>query len=146
MKKAASGDTVQIYFTGTTDDGFSFSGNGSEEEGFEVTLGIGQLLPAFESQIIGMAPGETKKFSVNKKEGIPRQQELIFEVEREILPEDQEFAVDDDLVLSMPNGERLEVIITALSDEKVTLDANLPIAGKDLSVEIKLLSIEDEEE
>ncbi|MEC7838912.1 MAG: FKBP-type peptidyl-prolyl cis-trans isomerase [Chlamydiota bacterium] len=141
MKTVAEGDKVKIFFKGTTHDGFTFSSGGSESEGFEVKLGEGQLLPSFETHLVGMAPGEEKKFVVTKEEGIPRRDDLVFEVEKEILPADQEFNIDDELVLSMPTGEKIEVIILKLTETHVTLDANPPVADKELSVEMKLIDI-----
>ena len=140
-KKVTSDDTVIVYFKGSTADGFNFSSSGTEEEGFEVTLGQGLLLPIFESHLIGMSPGETKNFSVSKSEGLPVREDLIFDVERDFLPIEQEFEVGDDLVLSMPTGEKIEVTITSLTDDKVILDANPPVAGKDLEIEMKLFEI-----
>lgn len=140
-KKVDTGNTVILYFKGTTSDGFSFSSSGTEEEGFEVTLGQGHLLPVFESNLIGMSPGEIKNFSISKSEGLPIREDLIFDVEREFLPKEQTFEVGDDLVLSMPTGEKIEVTITSLTDDQVVLDANPPIAGKELQIEMKLFEI-----
>ncbi len=141
MKSVAEGDKVSIFFKGTTDDGYTFASDGDENTGFEVQLGEGQLLPHFESALVGMIPGEEKKFVVSKDDGIPRRDDLVFEVEREVLPADQEFTIDDDIVLSMPTGEKLEVTIVKLTDSHVTLDANPPVASKELTVELKLFAI-----
>ena len=43
----------------------------------------------------------------------------------------------------MRNGNQtIEVKVTAITDSEVTLDANHPLAGKDLTFDITLVSIE----
>lgn len=141
MKAAKQGDKVRIYFTGKTEDGLEFSSGESEEQAFEVEIGSGMLLPAMDTAIIGMVPGEKKNFSVTKDESIPHREEMIFEVEREVIPPEQEYSLEDILVLGLPTGERLEVTVKKITESHVTLDANPPIAGKDLHIELKLIDI-----
>lgn len=45
------------------------------------------------------------------------------------------------LQMQTPDGGNMLVVIKELTDEMVTLDANHPLAGKDLAFEINLLEI-----
>jgi trigger factor len=56
-----TGDRAIVDFTGTI-DGTEFAGGQARD--FPIVLGEGKMLPAFEAALAGMAPGETKDFSL----------------------------------------------------------------------------------
>lgn len=60
-RAAADGDRVTIDFHGTI-DGTEFQGSSASDQ--QVLLGAGRLLPDFESNVVGMKPGEPKTFDV----------------------------------------------------------------------------------
>lgn len=140
MATVGEGSKVKVLIKGSTEDGHEFT-TGSNEEGLEMTLGAGQMLPAIEEQIVGMSAGEKKDFTVPSEKGIPRREDLVLQLEKEALPADREYAVEDDLVLSLPGGEELEVTVMMMTDTHVMLDANPPIAGKDLNVTVTIVDI-----
>jgi peptidylprolyl isomerase len=53
-----------------------------------------------------------------------------------------EVEVGDMLEVGFPDGSEAAVHVTAISDEMVTLDANHPLAGKDLTFELELVAID----
>lgn len=141
MTQAKKGDTVQIHYTGTLEDGTVFdSSEGREPLSF--TVGSGQVIPGFEEAVIGMIADEKKNVTipVDKAYG-PRNDELIIEVPRNQVPPDINPEVGQKLQMQGPNNQMIVVEITGLTDEQVTLDANPPLAGKNLVFDIELVAI-----
>lgn len=141
MIQAKSGDTVRVHYTGILSDGsvFDTSENGTP---LQFTLGEGQVIPGFENAVTGMSPGDSKttNISVNDAYG-ERRDEMIIEVERSRLPQDLNLEVGEQLQLKAQNGQFLNVVISDISEESVTLDANHPLAGQDLTFKIELIEI-----
>jgi FKBP-type peptidyl-prolyl cis-trans isomerase 2 len=89
-----------------------------------------------------MSPGEkkTERFEAADAYGDHRE-ELLFEVGREQMPEG-EVEVGDMLNVGFPDGSSAAVQVAAIDDQSVTLDANHPLAGKPLTFELELVSID----
>jgi FKBP-type peptidyl-prolyl cis-trans isomerase 2 len=139
--KAKSGDTVQVNYTGKLADGTVFDSSIGKQP-LEVVLGKGQLIPGFEKAVLGMQAGENKTvtISVNDAYG-PSRKELIFEVPRENLPAGAAPQIGQQLQGSKADGSTMMATVTKISDKTVTLDANVPLAGKELTFEIGLVKI-----
>jgi hypothetical protein len=63
------------------------------------------------------------------------------EVSREQIPPDLQPEVGQQLQIQQPNGQPVAVFVTDVTDAKVTLDANHPLAGEDLTFDIHLVEI-----
>lgn len=140
--QAKKGDTVHVHYRGTLDDGTEFdSSEGSEPIVF--TIGAGQVIPGFENAIEGMSAGDkkTEKIEAGNAYG-ERRDELVFTVSRDQMPEETDVEVGDMLRVGFPDGSNAAVQVTAADDQSVTLDANHPLAGKNLTFELELVSIE----
>jgi peptidylprolyl isomerase len=141
MAAAKSGDSVKIHYTGKLDDGTVFdSSSGREPLGF--TIGSGQVIPGFEEAVIGMRQGEAKQVTipVDKAYG-QRNEELLMPFPRNQVPPDINPEVGQKLQLSGPNGEPVMVTVAEITEEHIVLDANPPLAGKDLIFDIELVEI-----
>ncbi|MBD3332473.1 peptidylprolyl isomerase [candidate division GN15 bacterium] len=142
MAEAKSGDTVKVHYTGKLNDGTVFDSS-REREPLEVTIGAGQVIPGFENGIIGMAPGETKSISVSKDEAYgDHRQELTMDVNKSDFPETITPEVGQMLQMKNPNGDLIRVVVSEIKDDTVTIDANHPLAGKDLTFELELVAID----
>ncbi|MEE4362238.1 MAG: peptidylprolyl isomerase [Pseudomonadales bacterium] len=141
MSRAQTGDTVRVHYRGTLSDGAQFdSSHGGEP--LEFKLGEGRLIPGFESAVEGMTPGETCTTLIVSTEAYgPRRDELVAQVQRDQLPDDLSLEVGQTLQMKDPEGNPFVVHVSAMGDEQVTLDANHPLAGKDLNFEIELVEI-----
>jgi len=141
MAQAKLGDTVRVNYTGRLDDGTVF--DSSLRSGpLEFTIGDGQLIPGFENAVIGMTPGETKTQRVPVDEAYgPHADFLVIEVDRRRVPPELDPKVGDRLQLQHPDGRVTPVLVTEVTDSSITLDANHPLAGKDLTFDIELLEI-----
>jgi len=141
MAQAKQGDTVKVHYTGKLDDGSVFDSS-AEGNPLEFTLGAGQIIPGFDEAVNGMTAGEKKvvKIPAEKAYG-PRREDMTAELPLGELPLDVDPAVGMQLQASQQDGKTMVVTITQVTDESVTLDANHPLAGKDLIFDIELLEV-----
>lgn len=139
-----AGDTVNVHYKGTLNDGTLFdSSEGREPLQFEA--GSGMVIPGFDNAVIGMAVGDSKTVNIPSAEAYgERRDEMVVKVPRHEIPENIPLQVGG--MLTMHNGQQeIPVLIAEVTDEQVTVDANHTLAGKDLTFEISLVSIEAEE-
>ena len=141
MSHAKSGDTVKIHYTGTLDDGTQFdSSQGRDPLEFEV--GSGQVIPGFDKAVEGMTVGDSKSVRIEADDAYgPRHEQLIQQVERSVLPDDLNPETGMALQSSSPDGQVTQFMVTEVTDETITVDANHPLAGHALSFDIELVDI-----
>lgn len=141
MSKAKDGDTVKVHYTGTLENGEVFD-TSKEREPLEFQLGQGQLIPGFEKAVIGMGEGDSTTVDIPSDEAYGEvRDDLIINVPKDQLPDDVEPQIGMQLQVNQQNGQPIPVRITEIKDEELILDANHPLAGKDLKFEIKLLEV-----
>ena len=139
-KRAGRGDTVRIHYTGTLDDGSVFDSSRGRRP-LEFTVGSGQVIPGFDAAVTGMAPGEEKTVTIPAAQAYgDRREDHEMTVERAQLPDDIDPVVGDQLQMSDGQNQFL-VRVSATTKETVTLDANHPLAGKDLTFALELMEI-----
>jgi peptidylprolyl isomerase len=136
------GDAVQVHYTGTLADGTVFdSSRGRDTLAF--TLGQGQLIPGFEKAVLGLGVGESVTVQIDAAEAYgPHQAGMMVVVDRAQFPPDLPLEIGLQLQMQQPNGQSMVVTVTTITDQNVTLDANHPLAGKDLTFEIELVAID----
>jgi len=141
MGNAKKGDTVKINYKGRLEDGTVFASS-KENEPLEFKIGEGKILPGVEEACIGMNAGETKTTTIKAADGFgPRRDELVQQVARSQFPEGVEIEVGQSFQVNQPDGQNGIVTVVGITDEAVTLDANHPLAGKDLTFDIELLEV-----
>jgi len=142
MQLAKRGDTVHVHYRGTLADGTEFDSSAGADP-ISFTIGAGDVIPGFEDAIEGMIAGEkkTQRIAADNAYG-ERRDELVFTIDRAQMPEGSDVDVGDVLRIGFPDGSSAAVQVAALDDESVTLDANHPLAGKDLTFELELVSID----
>ena len=141
MAKAKNGDTVKVHYTGKLEDGTVFDSSESREP-IKFTIGEGNVIPGFEEAVVGMSPGESKTEKVPADQAFgPYREELVVEVDRERMPGGGDPKVGQRLRVDKTDGGITEVLVTGVTESKVTLDANHPLAGNDLVFDIQLLEI-----
>lgn len=141
MAKAKQGDTVKVHYTGTLADGTTFDSS-RQREPLEFEIGSGTVIPGFEQVVEGMSPGETRTETLSAEQAYgPYHDDMRTKVARHRIPAGLGLQVGQRLQVKGPDGETSTVTITEVTATSVTLDANHPLAGKDLSFEIELLEI-----
>ncbi|HYE71703.1 MAG TPA: peptidylprolyl isomerase [Blastocatellia bacterium] len=141
MAQAKTGDTVQVHYTGTLTDGTVFDSSVGSDP-LEFTVGAGQVISGFDQAVVGLDVGESKKTTVPAAEAYgDYRNELVFTVRKEQLPEGFAPTAGDQYQMTQPNGQAILVTVREVTDEGVTLDANHPLAGLDLTFDIQLVAV-----
>ena len=139
MTQVKSGDTVAIHYTGTLLDGSTFDSSEGREP-LEFTVGSGQIIPGLDSAMPGMEVGDKKVVKIGSAEAYGDvNPEMRQAVPREGIPADIPLEIGTQL--QTPNGQAMPVMVVEVDDATVTLDANHPLAGKDLQFDIELVKI-----
>jgi peptidylprolyl isomerase len=142
MTTAKQGDTVQVHYTGKLEDGTVFDSSANREP-LQFTIGAGQIITGFEHAVVGMTPGESKSATIVADQAYGQHREdMVLQVERDQFPSHISPEVGQRLQISQPNGQPIVVTITDVSQVNVTLDANHPLAGQDLTFDIELVAID----
>ena len=143
MDQAKRGDTVHVHYRGTLDDGSEFDSSAGAEP-ISFTLGAGEVIPGFEQAIEGMSAGDKKTEHIQSENAYgEHREELVFKVDRDQMPEGgSDLEVGDMLRVGFPDGSSAAVQVVSMDDASVTLDANHPLAGKNLTFELELVSIQ----
>jgi len=136
-----TGDKVKVHYTGSLEDGSVFDTSDGRDP-LEFTIGESQVIPGFEKAVLDLNPGESTKITIpsNQAYGEVRE-DMMVEVERAKLPDNITPQLGLQLALNQPDGQSIPVIISKLTESHITLDANHPLAGKDLTFEIELVSV-----
>ena len=141
MTQAKSGDTVKVAYTGKLDDGTVFDSTENREP-LEFTVGAGQLIKGFDEAVAGMSPGDSKTVELPPEEAYgPRRDEMVLAIDRERMPADSYPQVGQQLQLTRQDGQPVPATITEVTESNVTVDANHPLAGRQLTFEIELLEL-----
>jgi peptidylprolyl isomerase len=141
MAEAKNGDTVEVHYTGKLQDGTVFDSS-MDREPLSFTLGEGNMIQGFEKAVLGMQVGDTKTATLSPEEAYgERNETMIVEIPKENVPPNIDPQVGQQLAIQQPDGRNIPVTVTIVDDQKVVLDANHPLAGKDLVFEIELMSI-----
>jgi peptidylprolyl isomerase len=140
-KDARDGDIVRLHYTVKLADGtIADSTIGSDP--MEVTLGTGDVIAGFEKAVLGMKVGESKTFTVLAADAYgAHRDDLVIEVNRDRLAEGVDPDVGEYLQTTLADGSVAQMLVVAVSDTTVTIDANAPLAGKDLTFEVTLVAI-----
>ncbi|MBO4300029.1 MAG: peptidylprolyl isomerase [Desulfovibrio sp.] len=134
------GDTIRVHYTGTLEDGTVFDSS-RERDSLEFTLGKGMLISGFETAVEGHEVGDTVTVTIPPSEAYgDMDPELIFTVPRAQVPDHIPLEVGTPLQLSNEQGQ-MDVTISEVGTDEITLDANHPLAGKTLTFEIEILSV-----
>ena len=142
MSEAKQGDTVRINYTGTLTNGETFDSSEGRDP-LEFVVGSGQIIPGLDAAIPGMTIGDTKKVEVpctqaygevnpDARQSVPRGQ----------VPDNIPLDLGTQLQMQTPQGQVVNVTVAEVTEEEVTLDANHPLAGKDLVFDIEMVAIE----
>jgi peptidylprolyl isomerase len=141
MAKAKKGDKVKVHYTGKLTDDTVFDSS-REREPLEFTIGAGQMIKGFDAAVEGMEVGESKKVEIPSAEAYgERSDEAMIEVDKSQLPKDMNPEKGMQLEATSQDGRRQILIIHEVKEEKVVLDANHPLAGKELVFDIELVEV-----
>lgn len=141
MSQVKENDTVSVHYTGKLTDGQVFDSS-LEREPLEFTLGQGMLIPGFEKGVLEMKVGDKKTVEIPMNEAYGETMKELFQrVEKAQLPQEIEPKVGMGLMAQNPDGSERPLRVAEVGDDYIVVDANHPLAGKDLIFELELLEI-----
>lgn len=141
MSQAKDGDKIRVHYAGSLEDGTEFDSSYKRGEPLEIVLGQGMLIKGFEDAVKTLSVGEKTKATISPEEGYgPYHEEHTFEVDRNQIPPEINPEVGMMLQVNTDQGVT-NVTIKSVSDDKVVLDGNHPLAGQTMIFEIELLEI-----
>ena len=141
MTDAKSGDTVRIHYTGTLADGSTFDSSDGRDP-LEFKLGTGQVIAGFDAAVDGMSVGDAKTVEIPAEQAYgPHNPDAQQSFPRDKIPDDVPLDIGTQLQLQSSQGQPMMVTVAEVTEEAVILDANHPLAGKDLTFKIELVEI-----
>ena len=141
MTEVKTGATVRIHYPGTLDDGSTFDSSAGRDP-LEFTLGSGQIIPGLDSAIPGMSVGDKKVVEIPCAEAYgDRNPQAEQSNPRSNIPDGVPLDPGTRLQMKTPDGRDVGVTVVSADEETVTLDANHPLAGKDLTFAIELVGV-----
>jgi FKBP-type peptidyl-prolyl cis-trans isomerase 2 len=141
MSVATKGNTVKVHYTGKLKDGTVFDSSENREP-IEFTLGDGNMIKGFDAAVHGMAVGDDKSVTIPSEEAYgDKKDEMMVDIPRTQVPADIKPEVGMDLSIQNQQGQPMPVKVVHVDDEKITLDANHPLAGQDLIFDIRLVEV-----
>ena len=141
MDTAAVGDTVRVHYTGRLPDDTVFDSS-EDRDPLEFTIGSEALIPGFESAVVGMESGEEKTVEIPAEDAYgERREDLVLTLDRDNMSGDFEPEEGQRLQLQQQDGNTFSATVVDVGEERVTLDANHPLAGHDLIFDIRLVEI-----
>lgn len=140
-EQAKVGDTISVHYTGRLADGQVFdSSEGNDPLAF--VIGARQVIPGFENGVVGLAIGDKKTIEIKAEDAYgARAEELSQTVQRELLRMDVQPEIGMSFMVQTPDGQEIPVSITEITEETITLDANHPLAGKDLTFDVEVVDL-----
>lgn len=141
MSQAKTGDTVHVHYTGKLDDGTQFDTSEGGQP-LEFTVGGGQVISGFDKAVEGMTAGDTKSVRIPAEQAYgSRHDQLVQEVPMTALPDDLDPVVGMRLQTSDPAGAAIQLVVTAVAENSITVDGNHPLAGEALNFDLELVKI-----
>lgn len=132
---AKAGDRVSVHYTGTLDDGKQFDSSKGKEP-LQFTVGAGNVIAGFDRAVTGLEVGKSVKVRMEPKDAYgERREDLVVTVPAAQAPPGLQVGQFVSL-----GGRR--ALVTKITAESVTVDANHELAGQALNFEIELVSID----
>lgn len=110
------------------------------EEALELLVGVGQAPAVIERALEGLALGESRRIQLGPREAFgARDEDAVVVVERGELPADTRLG--DELEAESESGETVFLRVVELDDEQARLDANHPLAGQRIGLELRVIAL-----
>lgn len=141
MAQLQDGQVVAVMYTGRLEDGSVFDSNEGRDP-LQFQLGSGQVIAGFDAGVRDLAVGDTATVTIPPEEAYgERSEERVIAISPEQIPLGVEVQVGQQLELRDESGQGIPVVVAAVTDEQVVLDANHMLAGKTLIFDITLVSV-----
>lgn len=132
------GKTAVVNYTGRLEDGQVFDSSEGKTP-FQFLVGGNQVIPAFESCILGKPVGfkTTVKIKADNAYGLVRE-DLIIKVNKDQVPPEVQVG---QTLHATAQGQEVAVLVKEINDDHVIIDGNHPLAGKNLEFDLEVLDV-----
>ena len=136
-----AGSKVKVHYTGTFDNGEVFDSS-RETDPLEFEVGASQVIPGFDQAVQGMAVGEVKQVRIPEADAYGAYNpEMVFKTDHSQFEEGTTPQVGQQFQAETPDGQPLFLTVKSVTEDEIMMDANHPMAGKDLNFELELVEI-----
>ncbi|PCK03662.1 MAG: peptidylprolyl isomerase [Alteromonadaceae bacterium] len=143
MHELLVGEGVQVtlHFSLKLNDGQMIDSNFDGDPATFI-FGDGRLLPGFEQVLVGLKEGDRETFVIPPEKGFGENNPgNVHVVGRDTFGEDISIAKGVVVSFAHPSGGELPGVILSFTDDKVTVDFNHPLSGRNITFDIEILSI-----
>ena len=146
MNCVQSGSFLTLHYRLSGPDGADLV-NTFDDKPATLSLGMGQLAPAMESRLIGLAEGERQTFRLAPGEAFgERNPDMLQRVARKALAQmaepDEVYAPGDVVRFPTPDGQgSFAGVVREIGDDWLLFDFNHPLAGQAVSFEVQLIGV-----
>jgi FKBP-type peptidyl-prolyl cis-trans isomerase 2 len=139
--QAKNGDRVKVHYI-LKDSKGDVVESSYEMQPIEFKIGEGNVIPGFEKGIIGMKKTETKTVVISPEDAYgPHDENKVFEFARKNAPGDFDPQIGRTVKMHRPDGKAVVVTVIGRTEKGFMMDANHPLAGKELTFDLELLEI-----
>ena len=141
MSKVKKGSRVKIFYTGKLKDGSVFETNVGKTP-LEFTVGAGKVIKGFENGVVGMGLGQSKTITIKPADGYgPKNPDLVWTVGLDELPTGVDAEAGVEVDFTRGDGTEIAGKIVRVAEGQATIDGNHPLAGRNLTFELKLAGL-----
>jgi len=141
MAQARIGDTVRVHYEGRLADGTVFASS-IDRDPAKLTIGAQRVIPAFKAAIVGMEPDESKTIRIPVEQALEQlREELVPTIRQDALAADLQPDVGQKLQAIDTDGRSACPTVLDVSEQTVMINANPPLTGQDLTLDILLVEI-----
>ena len=145
MIRAEKLDTVKVHYIGQLDDGTIFDQT-NKDRPLTFIIGRKEVISGFDEALVGMYQGERKRVTIPCEKAYGRKNpELIEKVARSVFGNKIDPKVGNQLEITNHDGSILRLMVNEITEEHVTVDANHPLAEKDLIFDIELIEVKKDQ-
>jgi FKBP-type peptidyl-prolyl cis-trans isomerase SlpA len=133
---------VVMHITMTLSDGSAADSTKVDNKPSLVVMGDGSISPAFEQQLLGLAIGAEKKFTLAPVDAFGEiNPDNIHYLDRSRFGDEAPAEVGNILTFTQPGGYELPGVIRAVEGDSVTVDFNHPLAGQEINFSVEIVEI-----
>ena len=137
-----TGTSVTLHFSLALENGHIVDSN-FEGNPATFSVGDGNLLPGFESSLLGLEVGDEREFIISPENAFGQHNaQNVQAVDRGNFDESE---LEIGSILSFQNGDgELPGVIIALEENQMMVDFNHPLSGKNIVFTVKIVEINPE--
>ena len=141
--QVADNCVVAIHYTLINTDGDTLDSSAGGEP-LQYIQGTGGLIPGLERELEGKGAGDSFKVAIAPEDAYGSSQpELVQDVPLEALSQIENLEVGMQLQSQNPDGQVQNLVVDAIGEETVTLNANHPLADVELHFDVSVESVRE---